>query len=124
MDIDDAVQQGTCIWLDARETLSTIMVNGMPDPVLFLDGLSELAESASKAAKRENSRIAICGERVGLLWTEGKTHAAIRLEQLCNELRKTHPVDFLCAYPFSSHAQTGEHMFGSICAEHSAVYSG
>jgi FixJ family two-component response regulator len=124
LDIDGAVRRGTYIWQDARETLSTIMVNGMPDSVLFLDGLRGLVESASRATKGKNTRVAICGERTGLLWAEGKADAAIRLEQLCNELRKIHQVDILCAYPFGLPALTGEHAFGSICAEHSAVYSG
>jgi DNA-binding NarL/FixJ family response regulator len=124
LDIDGAVRRGTYIWQDARETLSTIMVNGMPDSVLFLDGLCGLVESASRATKGKNTRVAICGERTGLLWAEGKADAAIRLEQLCNELRKLHQVDILCAYPFGLPTLTDEHAFGSICAEHSAVYSG
>jgi DNA-binding NarL/FixJ family response regulator len=124
LDIDGAVRRGTCIWQDARETLSTIMVNGMPDPVLFLDGLRGLVESASRATKGKSTRVAICGERTGLLWAEGKADAAIRLEQLCNELRKTHQVDVLCAYAFGLPALTDQHAFGYICAEHSAVFSG
>jgi DNA-binding NarL/FixJ family response regulator len=124
LDIDGAVRRGTCIWQDARETLSTIMVNGMPDPVLFLDGFRRLIESASRATKGKSARVAICGERPGLLWAEGKTDAAIRLEQLCNELRKIHQVDILCAYAFSLPAVTDEQGFAGICAEHSVVYSG
>jgi hypothetical protein len=99
------------------------MVNGMPDSGLFLDGLRGLIEAASSVTKGKSTRVAICGERTGLLWVEGKTDAAIRLEQLCNELQKIHQVDILCAYTFGLHALTDEHAFGSICAEHSAVYS-
>jgi hypothetical protein len=33
-------------------------------------------------------------------------------------------VDILCAYALSSfHGQEDEHVFKSVCAEHSAVYS-
>jgi hypothetical protein len=33
-------------------------------------------------------------------------------------------VDILCGYALSSfHGEEGEHVFQSICAEHSAVYS-
>jgi DNA-binding NarL/FixJ family response regulator len=124
LDIDDAIRKGTCIWVDAHESLSTIRVNGMPDGVLFLDGLSRLVELASQAANQGNARVAICGERVGLLWAQGQVEAAIRLEQLCNMLRETGRVNILCAYAFSIQAQTDEHAFGSICAEHSVVYSG
>jgi hypothetical protein len=70
----------------------------------------------------EHPRVAFCGEGVGLLWAEGKTDAAIRIEQLCNDLGKTHDVDILCAYPLRSF-DGEEDAFRSICAEHSAVYS-
>jgi DNA-binding NarL/FixJ family response regulator len=122
--IDDAIQQGAYISLDAADTLSTIMVDGLLDSVRFFESISDLIEAASKAAKAEHPRIAFCGERVGLLWAAGKTDAAIRLEQFCNELAKTHEVDMLCAYPFNSfRGEEDEQAFKRICAEHSAVYS-
>lgn len=124
VDIDGAIQQGTYISLDAADTLSTIMVNGLPDRARFFEGVCGLIEAASKAAKAEHPRVAFCGERVGLLWAEGKTDAAIRLEQLCNDLARTTDVDILCAYPLSSiHSKEDEQGFQRICAEHSAVYS-
>ena len=124
VDIDSAIQQGTYISLDAADTLSTIIVNGLPDAARFFEGISGLIKAASRAAKAEHPRVAFCGERVGLLWAEGKTDAAIRLEQLLNDLAKTHEVDILCAYPWRSlDSEEDEHAFRSICAEHSAVYS-
>ncbi len=124
VDIDSAIQQGTYISLDAADALNTIMVDGLPDPILFFEGITGLIEAASNAAKPEHPRVAFCGERVGLLWAEGKTDAAIRLEQLCNDLAKTHEMDILCAYRLGSvHGVEDEHAFQRICAEHSAVYS-
>jgi DNA-binding NarL/FixJ family response regulator len=124
VDVDGAIQQGTYIPLDAADTLSTIMVNGLPDPVRFFEGLSGLIEEASKAAKADHPRVAFCGECVGLLWAEGKTDAAIQIEQLGNDLAKRHEVDLLCAYPLSSiRGEEDEHALQSICAEHSAVHS-
>ena len=123
-DIDRAIQRGTYISLDAADTLSTIMVNGLPDPVRFFEGLNGLIEAASKAAKAGHPRVAFCGECVGLLWAEGKTDAAIQIEQLANDLAKTHEVDLLCAYPLSSiNRGEDEHEFQRICTEHSAVCS-
>jgi DNA-binding NarL/FixJ family response regulator len=124
LDVNAAIQQGTYISLDAGDTLSAIMVDGLADRVRFFEGVRGLIKAASKAAKAEHPRVAFCGERVGLLWVEGKTDAAIRLEQLCNDLTKAHEVDILCAYPLSSfHGQENERVFQSICAEHSAVSS-
>jgi hypothetical protein len=61
---------------------------------------------------------------VSLLWANGKADAAIRLEQLGNQLATTYEVDILCGYALSDfHGGEDEHVFQSICAEHSAVYS-
>ena len=122
MDVDTAIQQGAYVSLDAADTLSTFMVNGWPDADRFFDCFRNLVHSASKAAKAEHSRVAICGEGVALLCAEGRREAAIRLEQLGNILAETHKVDILCAYPFSLLIQEDEHAFKTICAEHSAVY--
>ena len=124
VDTDGAIQQGTFILLDVADTLATLLVDGLPDPVRFLEDFSGLIKEAAKAAKAEHSRVAFCGECLGRLWAEGKTDAAIRLEQGCDELVKTHEVDILCAYPLRSfHGAEDEQIFQSICAEHSAAYS-
>lgn len=124
VDTDGALRQGTYTSLDAAETLSTIMVNDMPDPVRFFGGIGGLIEATAKAAKSEQAQVVVFGEAVALLQAEGKVDAAIRFEQLGNGLAKTHGVDILCAYPVSSfQGEQDEHFFQSICAEHSAVYS-
>lgn len=124
VDVDVAVRQGTYISLDAAHTLSTVMTNGMPDGAGFLEGLTGLIASAAKAAKKEHPRIAICAECVGLLCALGNRNAAIRLEQVGNDLLKAHNVDIMCAYPLSSfHNGKDAQAFQSICAEHTAVYS-
>jgi DNA-binding NarL/FixJ family response regulator len=125
VDTDGALQHGTYISLDAADTLSTIMVNDMPDPVRFFGGIGGFIESAAEAAKSEQPRVVVFGEVVALLQAEGKADAAIRFEQLGNDLGKAHKVDILCAYPLSSfHGKEDKHVFESICAEHSAVYFG
>jgi DNA-binding NarL/FixJ family response regulator len=123
LDADTAIRQGAYVSLDAADTLSTFVVNGWPDADRFFEGFRNLIYSASNAAKEKRPRVAICGEGVALLWAEGKREAAIRLEQLSNILVETYKVDILCAYRFSLLIQEDEHAFGTICAEHSAVYS-
>jgi hypothetical protein len=121
---DGALQQGTYISLDATDTLSEIMVNGLPDPVRFFGGIGGFIEAAAKAAKSEQPQVVVFGEAVALLLAEGNADAAIRFEQLGNELAKRHEVDILCSYPLSSFRdEKDEGVFQSICAEHSAVYS-
>jgi hypothetical protein len=125
LDVDAASQQGTYIKLDVAKTVSTFMVNDMPDPVRFFEAVSSVIEAAAKASKREHPRVVACGECSPLLWAEGKPDAAIRLEQLWDEVGKTFEIAILCGYASSSfHGKEDEHVFQSICAEHSAVYSG
>jgi hypothetical protein len=110
--VDEAIRRGACIVLDATDTLSSIMVDGLPDSARFFGSMIGLIEAACKAAKARHPRVAFCGERVGLLWVNGETDAAIRLEQLCNDLSKSHEVDILCAYPLSSlHGEGDEQQF-------------
>jgi DNA-binding NarL/FixJ family response regulator len=102
LDVGRAIQEGTYIALDVNEVLSAIMVSGLPDPVRFFGGISGFIEAAAKAAKTKQPRIVVCGESAALLRGEGKLDAAIRLDQLCDELAKIHEVDVLCAHPVSA----------------------
>jgi len=124
LDMDAAIERGRYISLDAAATLSTITVDGWPDPDRFLERLGSLVVAAAGAAEGEDPRVAACGECAPLLWAEGKADAAIRIEQLCNELGKRYDVDILCGYPLSGfHREEDIHVLQSICAEHSAVHS-
>jgi len=124
VDTDGAVHRGTYISLDVVQAVSTYMVNDRPDEVRFFKLFTELIESASRGAKAEHPRVALFGEGVALLCAEGKEDAAIRVEQLCNDLLKTHKVDILCAYPLTHfEGKDDQRLFQSICSEHSAVYS-
>jgi CheY-like chemotaxis protein len=122
LDIDGAIERGTYITLDAAETLSAISVDGLPDRLRFFEGIRGLIDGASRAVRTVPPRVVLCGERVGLLWAEGKTDEAILLEKLCNELSRIRGVDILCAYPLLP-GQEEQPAFESVCAEHTAVYS-
>jgi DNA-binding NarL/FixJ family response regulator len=125
VDADGAIERGAYISMDAVDALSTFIVNGMPDPARLFEGNGGLIETVAKAAKATERQVTMCGEAGALLQAEGQANAAIRLEQLCDEMAKTHKVDFLCAYPLSIfHGEEGQHVFQSICAEHSAVLTG
>jgi len=124
VNIAAAIAQGRYIPLDAADTLSAVMLNGMPDPVRFLNLIGSLIVTASKAAGREQARVAICGECVHLLWAQGNAEAAIQFEKLGNQLANKYDVDFLCGYSLGcSQGAMDSHIFERICAEHSAVRS-
>ena len=69
------------VYFDAIELLSAFMVDGWPNQRRFISTVGDIVE---RAALRGPVRI--FGEMVAVLWAEGKTRAAIRLEELWNEL--------------------------------------
>ncbi len=124
LDVDAAAAQGRYVALDAAQTLGQFMVNGCADEQRFVELMGPLI-TRTKAAAGEHGRVALFGEMVALLWTEGKTEAALRLEKLWNQISQSHSFSLICAYPLSNFYLSGhsEHSgtFLRICAEHSAV---
>jgi len=86
--------------LDASETLATFMVNDWPDATRVREVAGNLIREATKAAKGEPSRVAICGECAPILWAQGKAETAIELERLWDAIARIEDVDLLCGYSF------------------------
>jgi DNA-binding NarL/FixJ family response regulator len=124
LDIGTFIAQERYVSLDAADTLSAVMLNGMPDPDRFLNLFGNLIVTVSTAATDKLARVAIFGECVHLLWAQGNSEAAIQFEKLGNQLATKYGVDILCGYSLGS-VEVGmeDHIFQQICAEHSAVYS-
>jgi DNA-binding NarL/FixJ family response regulator len=124
LDIANAIKQGRFISLDAAEAVSAFMRNDLPDPFLFLQVADNLITTAAGPTTGAHPRrVALCGECDPPLWTVGNGEAAIRLEQLWNDIAGRYDVDILCAYSLRSHGLMDSHLFGRICAEHSAVHA-
>jgi DNA-binding response OmpR family regulator len=124
LNIGIAIEQGSYIPLDVTDTLSTFMVNDLPDTVRFLKVAGDLVVAAAKAAKGERPRVSACGECAPILWARGKADAAIQVEHLWDEIAKTYDVDILCGYGLQGFQHEQEnHIYERICAEHSAACS-
>jgi DNA-binding NarL/FixJ family response regulator len=122
LDMSIAIEQGRYITLDNAETLSTFMVNDLPDPVQFLKVTRDLIARTAKSVGGEHARIAACGECAPLLWERGNTEGAVRLERLWDAMARTYGMQLLCGYPLRSFQfRTGSVTFERIRAEHSAV---
>jgi DNA-binding NarL/FixJ family response regulator len=118
-----AIREGRYVALDAAEFLSNFMVNDMPDAGWFLRVVSPLVATPS-GVEGAKSRVAACGECAPLLWAEGKADAAIRLEELWNEIATRYDVDLLCGYQVEKlRCDEDSYTFRRICEEHSAVHS-
>lgn len=100
-DVGRACESGQLMFLDARETLSRFMRNGEPDRELFEREVGTVVGRLAGALSGAR-RLRAYGEMVDVLWKEDQRMAAIRLEELWNELQSRHPFTLLCAYAMAS----------------------
>ena len=119
--IDVAAERdaGSYLDLDAADTLDRFTVNGWIDRTLFVDVVG-----GAIARVRPRARFPVVrafGEMVAVLWDRGEHEAAIRLEELWNELLGHHPFSLLCGYSVDSVGRADPRSFARIMAVHSSV---
>ena len=122
IDLGDAVRCGRLVVVDASEALSKFMEPSGPNRQKFFREFGGIIRKAEAAADVKHRRVIAFGEMVAVLWKQKKYDSAIRLEQLWNELARTHFFYLRCAYP--AKAFRGEmkgEPYHTICAEHSIV---
>ncbi len=117
IDLDKAEAAGDLLMLDARQTLRLFMVDGMPDASLFKTHVPAAIDRLCRG--RKDCTIRAYGEMVDVLWQDGLTAAAIRLEMLWNQLAMTHDFSLLCGYAMGSFYKDAG--MRDICAQHSHV---
>ena len=109
LDVRRMKQLGDLLVLDAHEVLATIMVDGMPHAPLFRHALGTTFTEVARIHPKQTVRA--YGEMVNVLWQDGLTAAAIRLETLWNELAESYDFKLLCGYSmgtFYKDAAVGE----------------
>jgi len=115
---------GRYLALDAAEVLSRFMVNGMPHPERFSDIFGQLIARASLVSGPQRAPVTIFSEMVALLFAHGEADAALRLEELWNQLARTHSFSLYCTYLTQSFATAeSRDIFLRICPEHSRIVS-
>jgi hypothetical protein len=118
VDLGGVWRQERLVMLDAAATLARFMMSGAPDPDRFDKVIRTVVAKASE--RSPNRFVLIFGEMVALLCAANNPEAAIRLEQLWNELAKSLQFSLDCAYPLSVFVDRGEaDLMVRICAEHS-----
>lgn len=107
-------------FFDARETLSAFMCGPVIDEAACKEALgSILTKSANGHSPR---RVRAYGEMVDLLWREGNGEAALRLEELWNDLGNMYDFSLLCAYPIGNfYKESHTAQFEEICQTHTDV---
>ncbi len=117
-DIEFAELIGNYVSLDARDTLSHFMINGMPDKNSFSQVVGSLVPHLSQ------QNIRAFGEMVVILWEEGNREGALALEELWNDLGKVRNFSLLCSYPVKSlNVETETEPLEKICSAHSSMSS-
>ena len=118
LEVAAARVRGQYVSMDAAATLSKFMVDESPEPGRF----AEVVGSMIALAAQGRRHVRIFGEMVALLWAEGNRAAAVRLEELWNDLGKTHSFSLCCAYPMQGFGgEVYEEEFTEICQQHSRV---
>ena len=120
-DVSRAASSGQLTLLDAREMLRSFMNGSMPDPGRFRTTIGSVLETAGKRGDGQGV-LRLYGEMVDLLWKDGNTDGAIRLEELWNDLSKTYSFSLLCAYAMGNFYKSADaERFASICRQHTHV---
>src|SRR5207248_836225 len=119
LDLASLRRRGEYLSWDADETLAQVLVDEMPERERF----TEVVGSLITRAVQDGRRLRIFGEMVVQLWAKGNQAAAMRLEELWNELRQTPPAfSLLCAYPMQLFAgEEYREPFTTLCQQHSHV---
>jgi hypothetical protein len=116
----DAVDGADIVWLDARETLAAFMEGELPNEELFHATIGNVFERV--VAKRSYLVVRAYGEMVDLLWNAGNIEAAIKVEQLWNDIAAKYSFNLLCAYSKASALEQSHNAaFHRICQHHGTV---
>jgi PAS domain S-box-containing protein len=117
IDVLGLIESKQLVMLDADATLMEFMTTGAPHADRFEHVIGGVL--ANMAATSPGKNVRAYGEMVDLLWRRGQQDAAIRLEELWNDLRGKFEFTLLCAYVIDSFYK--EAGIPRICSTHSHV---
>lgn len=96
-ELDAATWKEKSVFLDARETLDSILIDGQPDWYRFDERICGVVREIGSRPSVKGVRA--YGEMVGLLWERRERAAAARLEHFWNRLLEHEQLPLFCAYP-------------------------
>jgi DNA-binding NarL/FixJ family response regulator len=118
VDISAYIERGSYLSVDVGEMLLTFMTDDVPEPTRFFKVAGDLIAAGARAAAGTQSRVSVCGECASVLWAHGKTDAAVKVEQLCNQLTKRYDIDILCGFTLNRfYREEDIQIFQKICGE-------
>jgi CheY-like chemotaxis protein len=123
VDVATRVEEGVYVPINVVDMLSAFMVDGFPDRGRLLKVAADLIGKASKAVNGEHHRVSACGECAPTLLMEWSVDAALRVEQLWNEVARRYGIEIFCGYAVNCFLDDENRpAFQRICAQHSTVY--
>ncbi|MDT7815939.1 MAG: two-component system, NarL family, nitrate/nitrite response regulator NarL [Acidobacteriaceae bacterium] len=124
VDIVAAVKQGHYVSLDVVDTLSTFMVNDLPDPARFLKVAGNLVAATAKASRGIAPVLQLVVNVLLSCGSKGRRMRRLRSNTYGTRSPRAAKVDILCGYVLNSFQREHEsHIYERICAKHSAVSS-
>jgi hypothetical protein len=120
LDVAVARAQDRFFDLDAAAMLRQILRGGRPDADRFNGIVDPLVARAAGSGRR----VAVFGSMVDVLCANRQIEAAIRLEELWNELVRKRAMTLACGYRMSRFSNARDAApFVRICSQHSHVFS-
>jgi hypothetical protein len=118
IDCNQARRSGDLVILDAEEMLDQFMIGDAPDPELFEETVGLIVQQMLDGRGRIVVRA--YGEMVDVLWKQGRTESAIKLEILWNKLALKYRFALLCGYAMGNFYKQAKQL-DDICAQHTHV---
>lgn len=94
VDVQEAIESGALLLLDASATLTGFVSGGEIDPLAFERVIGAVLDGAAA----RGGPVHLYGEMVALLWVKGDVLGAIKLEELWNDLGRQRPFSLMCGY--------------------------
>jgi PAS domain S-box-containing protein len=98
LDVASLQHGGRLVLRDAAELVRGFMLDGMPDATIFRRSIDELVATLTSTGR--NRKVRVFSEMADLLWRSNPA-AAIRLEQLWNDVIERSQLFAFCAYSAS-----------------------
>jgi DcmR-like sensory protein len=102
--------------LDAGQLMAQLLADGLPEWPLFRNLLAPVLSRLQPSGRDTR----VYSELANVLWLEGETVAAIRVEDFWNALGRTYPFSLYCGYTMDTHS---EHAYAAPLEELGRTHS-
>ena len=124
LNVARALRDGRLISFGVDEAISQWMVDGFPDETRFWAAVTSVMLAAARASTSDQPHVVACGECAPTLCAQGDARAAIRLEQLWDEVATIYNLDVYCGYSSDGcRCEDPGDLREQLAAVHTATYA-